>query len=183
MANPLIVIYCAITIKIICFSNDTNVVVLENGKEVKKKLEDTKVGDMVLVHDGDEKKYAEVYNNTKVEGKHEFFVIKVKNIKDEKKTKEIKVTGEHVMITYENKKDIKLVLAKNLEGNEYVETDDGLYQIYEINKEVRDNKYFLLVKGGVVYANGIFVSTICSNDKAKVLETTNEEWEKFQNED
>ena len=71
---------------------------------------------MVLVHNGDEKKYAKVYNNTKVEGKHEFFVIKVKNLKDEKKTKEIKVTGEHLMITYENKKDIKLVLAKNLEG-------------------------------------------------------------------
>ena len=134
MANPLIVIICGIIIKIFCFSNDTNVVVLENGKEIKKRVEDTKVGDMVLVHNGDEKKYAKVYNNTKVEGKHKFFVIKVKNLKDEKKTKEIKVTGEHLMITYENKKDIKLVLAKNLEGNEYVETDDGLYQKYEITK-------------------------------------------------
>ena len=80
-------------------------------------------------------------------------------------------------------KEIKLVNAQDLKGNDFIETDDGLYQIYEITKEVRDNKYFLLVKGGVVYANGVFVSTICSNDKTKVLETTNEEWEKFQNED
>jgi hypothetical protein len=45
-----------------------------------------------------------------------FYIIKVRNINDHKITKELKVTGEHVMITYENKneKDIKLILAKNL---------------------------------------------------------------------
>jgi hypothetical protein len=39
----------------------------------------------------------------------------------------------------------------------------------------------LSVKGGVVLANGIFVSTICSDKEAKVIKTTLEEWEKYQN--
>jgi hypothetical protein len=89
------------------------------------------------------------------------------------------------MITYENKneKDIKLILAKNLEGNEYIGAEDGLYQIYEIKKEIRNNKYFLVVKGGVVFANDLFVSTICSEDTARVLKSSEKEWNKFQEED
>ena len=49
--------------------------------------------------------------NIKIEGKHEFYNIKMKNIKNNIKTKEIKVTGEHVMITFNKNKDIKLINA------------------------------------------------------------------------
>ena len=78
--------------------------------------------------------------------------------------------------------EIKLILAKELKGNELVDTDDGLYQIYEIGKEIRKNKYMLSVKCGAVLANGIFVSTICSDNDANILGPTLEEWEKYQNE-
>ena len=40
----------------------------------------------------------------------------------------------------------------------------------------------LSVKGGAVLANGIFVSTICSGNDAKVLKPSLKEWKKFQNE-
>ena len=135
---------------------------------------------MVLVYNGKQKKFAKVLKNIKIEGKHEFYNIKMKNIKNNIKTKEIKVTGEHVMITFNKNKEIKLVNAEDLKGNEFIETDDGLYQIYEINKEINDNKYNLVVNGGVVYANGILVSTVWSKEEAKIIKPTMEEWKKFQ---
>jgi len=135
---------------------------------------------MVLVYNGKQKRFAKVLKNIKIEGKHEFYNIKMKSIKNNIKTKEIKVTGEHVMITFNKNKDIKLVNAEDLKGNEFIETDDGLYQKYEINKEINDNKYNLVVNGGVVYANGILVSTVCSKEEAKIIKPTMEEWKKFQ---
>ena len=135
---------------------------------------------MVLVYNGKQKKFAKVLKNIKIEGKHEFYNIKMKNIKNNIKTKEIKVTDEHVMITFNKNKEIKLVNAEDLKGNEFIETDDGLYQIYEINKEINDNKYNLVVNGGVVYANGILVSTVCWKEEAKIIKPTMEEWKKFQ---
>ena len=44
----------------------------------------------------------------------------------------MKVAGEHVMITFDEKKEYKLKLTKQLKGNEIVDTDDGFYKIYEI---------------------------------------------------
>ena len=180
LGNPIpIIIFCHIIIKLFCFADDTLIKILENGKEVLKKVSEIKKDEMVLVFDGEEKRYAKVIDNKEIEGEIEFYIIKVKN--NENKIKELKVTGEHVMITFDEKKEYKLILAKELKGNEIVDTDDGFYKIYEIEKEIRKNKYMLSVKGGVVLANGIFVSTICSDKEAKVIKTTLEEWEKYQN--
>ena len=178
---PIIIAYKVVII-IVCFADDTLVKILENGKEVIKKVSDIKKDEMALVFEGKDKKYAKVIDNKVTEGDFEFYVIKTKSIKDPNKQKEIKVTGEHVMVTFNDKKEHKLILAKELKGNEIVDTDDGFYKIYEIGKEIRKNKYMLSVKGGAVLANGIFVSTICSDNDAKIIEPTLEEWEKYQNE-
>jgi hypothetical protein len=180
-AFPIIVLYKVVII-IICFADNTLVKILENGKEVLKKVSEVKKDEMALVFDGKEKKYAKVIDNKVTEGEFEFYIIKVRSINDENKTKELKVTGEHVMITFDEKKEHKLIIAKELKGNEIVDTDDGFYKIYEIGKEIRKNKYMLSVKGGAVLANGIFVSTVCSDNDAKVIKPTLEEWEKYQNE-
>ena len=50
----------------------------------------------------------EKYKNRR---KHEFFNIKIKGIKNNKKIKEIKVTGEHFIITFNKYKEIKSVNA------------------------------------------------------------------------
>lgn len=84
------------------------------------------------------------------------------------------------MITFDENHEIKLINAQDLKGNEYINTDDGLYQVYEINKEISDDKYNLVVKGGIVYANGVLVSTICSVEQAKIIKPTLEEWKYFQ---
>jgi len=177
--NPLIIIWCGIT-KIFCFSDGTRIVVQENNEIVTKEIKEIKKDDKVLVYNGKQKKFAKVLKNIKIEGKHEFYEIKMKNLKNPEKTKEIKVTGEHIMITFSENKEIKLINAQDMKGNEYIETDEGLYQVYEINKEINENKYNLIVNGGVVYANGILISTVCSKEKAKIIKPTMDEWKQFQ---
>ena len=103
-------------------------------------------------------------------------------MKNPSKTKEVTVTPEHVMITFENKNEMKLIVAKDLKGDEIVDTEDGFHQIYEISKKTLKNKYMLTVKGGIVFANGIFISTICSGENARDLKPTLEEWKKLQSE-
>ena len=180
MAHPGIIIVCTIVIKIFCFSLDTFITVHENNKDIKKRIDEVREGDSVLVHIGDENRYAKVSSNQKVEGKYEFYHIKMKKIDDQEKIKEIKVTGEHIMVTFDKNKEINLVHAKDLQGNEIMDTNDGFYEIFEIKKEIEENKFNLTVKGGVVYANDIFVSTICSDEKAQIIKPTKEEWQKFQ---
>jgi hypothetical protein len=182
--NPAFVIYgtIVIIIRIICFAGNTLVKVVENGKEIEKEIKDVKKDEMVLVHNGYEKRYAKVLDNKKSEGEFEFFVIKAKNVKDPSKTKEVTITPEHIMITFDDKKEIKLVVAKDLKGDEIIDTEEGFHQIYEIEKKKLKDKYMLSVKGGCVFANGIFISTICSGDNAKDLKPTLEEWKKLQRE-
>ena len=56
-------------------------------------------------------RFAKVLKNIKIEGKHEFYNIKMKSIKNNVNTKEIKVTGEHFIITFNKYKEIKSVNA------------------------------------------------------------------------
>ena len=57
------------------------------------------------------KEISKVLKNVKIEGKYEFNNIKIKGIKNNIKTKEIKVTGEHFIITFNKYKEIKSVNA------------------------------------------------------------------------
>ena len=180
--NPGFILYLPLIIILKCFTGNTLVKVLENGKEVEKEIKDVKKDEMVLVHNGKEKRYAKVEDNKMTEGDFEFYVVKVQDLKDPSKTKEVTVTPEHVMITFENKNEMKLIVAKDLKGDEIVDTEDGFHQIYEISKKTLKNKYMLTVKGGIVFANGIFISTICSGENARDLKPTLEEWKKLQSE-
>ena len=179
---PGFILYFPLFFILRCFTGNTLVKVLENGKEVEKEIKDVKKDEMVLVHNGKEKRYAKVEDNKMTEGDFEFYVVKVKDLKDPSKTKEVTITPEHIMITFDEKKEIKLLPAKDLKGNEIIDTEDGFHQIYEISKTKLKNKYMLSVKGGVVFANGIFISTICSGDNARDLKPTLEEWKKYQSE-
>ena len=79
LENPLpIIIFCHVIIHIICFADNTLIKILENGKEVLKKVSEIKKDDMALVFDGKEKKYAKVLDNKATEGEKEFYIIKVK---------------------------------------------------------------------------------------------------------
>ena len=87
--NPVMLAYgvIIIVVKIICFAGNTLVTVLENGKEVEKEIKDVKKDEMVLVHNGKEKRYAKVIDNKTTEGDFEFYIVKAKHLKDPSKTK------------------------------------------------------------------------------------------------
>ena len=162
-----------------CFSGNTLVKVLESGKEIEKQIKDIKKDDLVLVHYGKEKTYNKVLDNKVTEGDVEFYVVKVKSLEDPSKIKEIAITPEHLMIILDEKNEVKTVAAKNLKGDEIMDTEDGLCKVYEISKKTLKNKYTLSVKGGCILANGIFTSSICSGDEAKLLKPTLEEFKNF----
>ena len=94
--------------------------VLENGKEVEKEIKDVKKNEIFLVHNGKEKRYARIEDYKMTEGDFEFYVVKIRELKDSSKAKE--------------NKDIKLVSAMNLKGNEIMDSVDWLCKIYEKRK-------------------------------------------------
>ena len=58
--NPGFILYFPLFFILRCFTGNTLVKVLENGKEVEKEIKDVKKDEMVLVHNGKEKRYAKV---------------------------------------------------------------------------------------------------------------------------
>lgn len=113
----------------------------ESDGYVTKKISEIHKGDMVLVYNGKEKRFAKVLDNVKIGGNHEFYKIIMKKINDSEKNEGNRVTCEHIMITFDEDKELKLINAKDLKGNECMDTNDGLYKIYEINKEMGGKKY------------------------------------------
>ncbi len=141
-----------------CFSNNTEMIVKENGKELKRLVSDIKVGDLVLTLNGNQKVFSKVLENTKNEGIFEFYEIK---IKDEKSNIcSITVTGNHTMIIFEKENETKFKFANELAIGDILRTNNGLFKIFEIGHKKMNNSYKLKVEEGTVLANNILVSTI-----------------------
>ena len=90
---------------------------------------------------------------------------------------------------YDDNSKIKIIELQNPWGRNKQEDAeqfalnlDEKYKYIEENIKKLKDKYMLSVKGGFVFANGIFISTICSGDNAKDLKPTLEEWKKLQRE-
>ena len=140
-----------------CFSNDTEIKVLENGKAINKKIENIKENDLVLTYDLNKKEILTfVIRNEKSEGNFDFLLIETGN-------KSLKVTNNHIMIILENNL-FKIKKAKELKINENILTEEGIFKIKKISPFQLNTKYTLITEAGTVLANGIFVSIACEND-------------------
>ena len=140
-----------------CFSNDTEIKVLENGKAINKKIESVKENDLVLTYDLNKKEILTfVIRNEKSEGNFDFLLIEAGN-------KRLKVTNNHIIIILENNV-FKIKKAKDLNINENILTEDGILKIKKISPFQLNTKYTLITDAGTVLANGIFVSIACEND-------------------
>ena len=117
----------------------------------------------MLTFNGTDKIFTKVSKFKKNEGIFEFYIFKVK---DEKlNTKNISVTGNHTMIIFgRDKNDIKLKYACELKIGDLLRTNDGLFEVYEIEKKMMYDSYQIEVENGTVLANDILVSTIYSED-------------------
>ena len=150
-----------------CFAENTIIKVLENNKQISKPISDIKLNDLVLIYQNGNLKYSKVNFFEKYEDEYKFYEIKIKS---ENKTKKIMVTGNHIMICYnEDMTNARYVTAENVKINDYFNTIDGLYKVYEINVKSKRNKYSLGVEEGVILASDILVTCFNYNEINKNL--------------
>ena len=144
---------------IFCFHSNTIIQVLEKGKLINKRISQIKKGDQVLTYKEKNKIFTKVTKNIENKGLFEFFTIKCKN-KNEN-IKMISITGNHTMIVYKKlKNEIIFKNANKVEIGDLFITSDGLFEVYEIKKEMMNNSYEMRVEKGSVLANDILVSTL-----------------------
>ena len=142
----------------LCFSPETKIITLEKNMEKKRSVSELKVGDLVQTFNGKEKAYTKVIDNTKNEGVFEFYEIKVKD--ENSNAKKISVTGNHTMIAFNKDKEISFKFACELKLGDLLRTNNGLFEIYEINHEMKYDSYKIITEKGSILANDILVSTI-----------------------
>ena len=146
-----------------CFSKDTKVTVLNGSNQCKKLISEIKEDDLVLTFNGSDKVFSKVLELKKNEGIFEFFIIKVRDKALNKKN--IAVTGTHTMIIFgRDNYDIKLKYACELKEGDLLRTNDGLFEIYEIERQMMYDSYQIVVENGTILANDILVSTIYSTE-------------------
>jgi len=141
-----------------CFSRNTSITVNENGKILKKFIQDIKVDDLILTLVDQKNVFTKVkYKKNYDADEYKFYEFKC--FKGEK-MKKITVTHNHIMITYDKEnKQVKFKTAENIIKNkDYFETTDGLYQVKEIRVLNMEYKYALGVEEGSILADDVLVS-------------------------
>jgi hypothetical protein len=145
--------------KIFCFHSNTMIKLLEKDKIINKRISDIHKGDQVLTYDGKNKIISKVTKNLKNKGLFEFFTIKCKD--ENLNIKTITITGNHTMIIYQKiKHELAFRYANQVKIGDLFITPDGLFEVYEIKKEMMNNSYEMRVEDGTVLANDILVSTL-----------------------
>ena len=120
--------------------------------------------------------------NLENKGSFEFFIIKCKD--KNLNNKMISVTGNHTMIIYKaiNHK-IAFRQASQVKIGDLFITPDGLFEVYEIKREMMNNSYEMRVENGTVLANDILVSTLylekneVSKNQKKIINSFKNEYE------
>ena len=150
---------CVCCCNIFCFHSNTIIKVLENNKITDKRISQIKEGEQVLTYNGKNKIFSQVIKNIENKGLFEFFTIKCKDKKLNNKM--ISITGNHTMIVYGKiKHEIIFKYANQVQIGDLFMTSDGLFEVYEIKKEIMNNSYEMRVENGTVLANDILVSTL-----------------------
>ena len=153
--NDNIAVFC----NIFCFHSNTEIKLLEKDKIINKRISDIHNGDQVLTYDGKNKIISKVTKNLKNKGLFEFFTIKCKD--ENLNIKTITITGNHTMIIYQKiKHELAFRYANQVKIGDLFITPDGLFEVYEIKKEMMNNSYEMRVDDGTVLANDILVSTL-----------------------
>lgn len=166
--------------QIYCFHCDSMIKVLEkNNTIINKKISKIKKGEQVLTFNGKMKQFTKVTKIKKNEGLFEFYTIKCKDSKSN--IKSISITGNHTMIVYEEKKnEIKLKYADQVKIGDLFMTNDGFFEVYEINREKMYGSYEIRVENGTILANDILVSTLYL-DKNEMRKNNQEIWDSTKN--
>ena len=143
---------------ICCFSKNTLVTIKEDGKIIKKCIQDVKKEELILTLFNQKKIFTKVsFKKNYDEGEYKFYEFKCYKGENIKK---ITVTHNHIMMAYDkDKKKLKFKTAESVIKNEdYFDTTDGLYQVKEIKVLNMEFKYALGVQEGSILADDVLVS-------------------------
>ena len=138
-----------------CFSSDTTISKLENGKIKDVSIYELKENDLVLANN--EHKFTKVFRNVKSEGIFDYIQIILES------GKELTVTNEHGVIVLDDKSNKRVIKANNLKEGQILITLEGPEVIKSISNLRIKDKYILETLDGTVIANNIYVSTICDD--------------------
>ena len=138
-----------------CFSSDTTISKLENGKIKDVSVYELKENDLVLANN--EHKFTKVFRNVKSEGIFDYIQIILES------GKELTVTNEHGVIVLDDKSNKRVIKANNLKEGQILITLEGPEVIKSISNLRIKDKYILETFDGTVIANNIYVSTICDD--------------------
>ena len=143
-----------------CFSPDTSFIVFKNEKEIKKNISEIKEGDFVLTLEGNHKIYTKVLENKLIDSSCPSYRFLLKDPQNDNKTKNISVTGNHLMIVFRQNNQISIVQAGRLKIGEILRTDEGMYVISDINRYKGEKSYQFITESGTALADGILTTTI-----------------------
>lgn len=157
-------VWCGAACLYSCFDANTTIVVLEDGREVKKNIADVHGGDMVRTLRDRELVWTKVLKNKKTEGEFEFVQIDARNITDGNYHR-IRVTPVHGMVLVGEDDQLTLDAADNmLVDDKIIVSDNDILSVTEVNRVKMQDRYTLETVDGTVLASGIFVSTICDGE-------------------
>ena len=149
-------VFCTLSVLFLCLDGETEVTVKGKQKSYKKPVSEVEKGEYVLTYEGNELIYSKVKENTKQEGQRTFFNFKVKDEKSNIKC--ISVTDNHSIVVYDKEnKEPSFKNASNLKVGDLTRTIDGIAEVIEISKEVKNKCYKFVVEKGTVLANDILV--------------------------
>ena len=141
-----------------CFSKDTLITVLGKDQSSKRSVSTIKKDDYVLTLNGNEKVYSKVKENIMYEKVVPFYTFKLKD--KSSKCKYISVTANHSMIIFNKNEETYFKYANQVVKGDLIRTIDGIGEVIEIKKEVKQNCYKLVVEQGSVLANDILVGAM-----------------------
>ena len=147
--------FCSIDI-FFCLDEEAEVTVKGKENSYKKPVSEVEKGEYVLTYDGSELIYSKVKENKKQEGQRTFFNFKVKDGKSN--IKSISVTDNHLIIIYNKENnEPSFIEASKLKVGDLTRTIDGIAEVIEISKEVKNKCYKFVVEKGTVLVNDILV--------------------------
>ena len=138
-----------------CFSPDTTIAKLEDGKIKYVSIYQLKKNDLVLANN--KNKLTKVVRNVKSEGIFDYTQITLES------GKELTITNEHGVIILDHESNKRVIKANNLREGQKLITLEGPEIIKNINYLKIEDKYILETIDGTVMANNVYVSTICDD--------------------
>ena len=154
---------CPVACFAACFGSETQFIVAEEDKCIKKNSPEINIGDTILTLKNGRPMWTTVVRNLKTEGEIECVQIDAQNANGD--TKQLKVTPEHGLIVLNQDETMLINAANKIRISDKVITHKGeIFSITNVTRSTMNEKYTLETSEGTVLASGILVTTLCGEE-------------------